>query len=101
MAYNHKIALVRKVVSTGDGGRQIESLTVFAEPFAKMETKRHNPVTRADTIEFPTSVIFKIRYSKSYLGADHIVKNDKKYKILSTDNPDDRNRELIFWCREQ
>ncbi|MBL4838432.1 MAG: phage head closure protein [Kordiimonadaceae bacterium] len=101
MAYNHKISLVKKTETQGPGGRKTFENSVIARPWASMVTKKHAPVARGEKLEFPVSVTFKVRYSEKYYGANHITKGGRVFTIISRENPDEKNREIVFWCKEK
>lgn len=99
-AYNKRIRLERILKTVGKGGRKLKTTETVATVWASMETKKHAPVARGDKLEFPVSVQFKTHYSSGYLAAEQVSVGSRLFTVLSKENPNDENRELIIWCRE-
>lgn len=96
----HRITLQTLSTVTGDGGQKTDTWNNTAVVWAGVKTKGHNPIERADKLEFITTTIFTTRYSSSYLPCRRIVFGSRTFNVVRVNNIDEKDRVIEFTCTE-
>ena len=99
--YNHKITIYQtRIVKDAQGYQSMEE-TVVLEPYASVKTTKGMTLIKSNTDFEKALTNFTIRYPKTEINRDMIVRfRGKNYTIEYLNNVDEECVELEMQCKE-
>lgn len=99
--YNHKITIYQVEIETDEDGFQYNSETVILSPHASVKTTKGMTLIRNGTDFEKAYTNFTIRYPKTEINRDMMIRfRGKVYSIEYLNNVDEANIELEMQCKE-
>lgn len=99
--YNKRIEIYKTEVIENENGFQTEQKTLVLSPYASVKTTRGMALIKNDTDFEKAYTNFTIRYPKTEINRDMVIKFNKKvYSIEYLNNVNEDNVELEIQARE-